>query len=280
VSGAVLGVVSMINYTERIALLMDDVCRRTPRLSFIDLKEVLIFGRFGRSHSEGAFATCHCMTLPESEPGYYFWRDRDTGHLTRRSEWFVTKSPEVRIGGTKIKYLISFVLPRFCDQSLERSRKAELYPPETPSWLAKIDTVVHELYHIDPESAGIRRLIRADGSDSPHTHGPEFYKEVAEMVQAYLATDPDPALYEFLQHDFTTLTSRFGGVAGTTFRNFPSFPQRYMKAVEMPIDPNVRVEPVKPPSQPVLYTADDLQMRQFLEQTSRRATRKGAHRAA
>ena len=62
----------MINYTERIALLMEDVCRRTPRLSFIDLKEVLIFGRFGRSHSEGAFATCHCLTLPESEPGYYF----------------------------------------------------------------------------------------------------------------------------------------------------------------------------------------------------------------
>ena len=44
----------MINYTERIALLMDDVCRRTPRLSFIDLKEVLIFGRFGRSHTRGS----------------------------------------------------------------------------------------------------------------------------------------------------------------------------------------------------------------------------------
>ena len=100
-SRAVARRVSMINYTERIALLMDDVCRRTPRLSFIDLKEVLIFGRFGRSHTEGAFATCHCLTLPESEPGYYFWRDRDTGQLTRRSEWFVTKSPEVRIGGTQ-----------------------------------------------------------------------------------------------------------------------------------------------------------------------------------
>jgi hypothetical protein len=270
----------MINYTERIALLMDDVCRRTPRLSFIDLKEVLIFGRFGRAHTEGAFATCHCLTLPESEPGYYFWRDRDTGQLTRRSEWFVTKSPEVRIGGTKIKYLISFVLPRFCDQSLERSRKAELYPAETPSWLAKLDTVVHELYHIDPEAAGIRKLIRADGTDSPHSHGPEFYKEVAEMVQAYLATAPDPALYEFLKHDFNTLNGEFGGVVGTTFRNFPSFPQRYMQPVEMPVDPTVRVEPVKPPSQPVLYTGDDLQMRQFLEQTTRRATRKGAHRAA
>ena len=87
----------MINYTERIALLMEDICRRTPRLSFIDLREVLVFGRFGRSDAEGAFATCHCLTLPESEPGYYFWRDRSTGELTRRSEWFVTKSPEVRV---------------------------------------------------------------------------------------------------------------------------------------------------------------------------------------
>jgi hypothetical protein len=37
---------------------------------------------------------------------------------------------------------------------------------------------------------------------------------------------------------------------------------------------------MKPPSQPVLYTEDDLQMRQFTDQTARRLTRKGAHRAA
>ena len=270
----------MINYTERIALLMEDVCRRTSRLSFIDLKEVLIFGRFGRSHTEGAFATCHCLTLPESEPGYYFWRDRATGELTRRSEWFITKSPDVKVGGTRIKYLISFVLPRFCDQSLDRSRKSDLYPADAPGWLAKLDTVIHELYHIDPDAAGIRKLIRADGSDSPHSHGPEFYVEVAEMVRAYLSSGADPELYDFLEHDFAGLTSRFGGVVSTTFRNFPSFPQRYMQAVAMPVDPNVRVEPIKPPSQPVLYTADDLQMRQFLEQTTRRLTRKGAHQAA
>ena len=270
----------MVNYTERIALLMEDICRRTSRLSFINLKEVLVFGRFGRSDAEGAFATCHCLTLPESEPGYYFWRDRSTGELTRRSEWFVTKSPEVRIGPTRIKYLISFVLPRFCDQTLERSRKADLYPAGTSPWVAKLDTVVHELYHIDPEAAGIRRLIRADGTDSPRSHGPEFYEEVAEMVNAYLASNPDPALLEFLQHDFKGLTDRFDGVAATTFRNFPSFPQRYMQSVDMPAEPGVRVEPMKPPSQPVLYTEDDLQMRQFTEQTSRRLTRKGAHRAA
>ena len=96
--------VGMINYTERMALLMHDVVRRTPLLSFIDLSEVLIFARFGRADAEGAYATCHCLTLPESEPGYFFWRDRATGELTRRSEWFVTKSPIVRLGSTDIKY--------------------------------------------------------------------------------------------------------------------------------------------------------------------------------
>jgi hypothetical protein len=59
----------MINYTQRIQRLMQDVVSRTPALSFIDLRDVLVFGRFGRPGAEGAFATCHCLTLPETEPG-------------------------------------------------------------------------------------------------------------------------------------------------------------------------------------------------------------------
>src|SRR5262245_11743557 len=100
----------MINYTERIKRVMQDVVLRTPALTFIDLSEVLVFGRPGRFGADGPFATCHCLTLPETEPGYYFWRDRETGELTRRSEWFVTKTPEVMVAGRRIKYLISFAL--------------------------------------------------------------------------------------------------------------------------------------------------------------------------
>lgn len=270
----------MINYTERIALLMRDVVARTPRLSFIDLREILVFGRFGRSDAEGAFATCHCLTLPESEPGYYFWRDRVTGELTRRSEWFVTKSPEVRMSGTKIKYLISFALPRFCNQRLNRSRKAELYAEGTEPWVAKLDTIVHELYHIDPDESGLRQVTRSDGSHSPRSHGPLFYENVAEMVQSYLASGPDPSLYGFLRHDFHSLIGRYGGVTCTTFRNFPSFPQRYQEAVDMPLDPLVRIEPVKAPSQPVLYTEGDLLLRHFTETGARRLSPSRQHRAA
>ncbi len=273
-----LACVSMINYTERIALLMQDVIRRTPLLSFIDLSEVLVFARFGRADAEGAFATCHCLTLPESEPGYFFWRDRTTGELTRRSEWFVTKSPIVRLGGTPIKYLISFVLPRFCEQTLERSRKAHLYPG-APGWIAKLDTVVHELYHIDPEETGIRRFVRADGGDSMRSHGPQFYEQVSEMVKAYLASGPDPAMYDFLQDDFGGLIDRHDGVVATTFRNFPSFPQRYMERLDIPsADLAVRVEPLKPLTQPVLYTEADLHVRQFAERRTTRVSWKGLER--
>jgi hypothetical protein len=265
----------MINYTERIQRLMQDVVSRTSSLGYIDLREVLVFGRFGRPGADGAFATCHCLTLPETDPGYYFWRDRVTGELTRRSEWFVTKTPEVRVGATRIKYLISFVLPRFCEQTLERSWKAELYGSVEP-WVAKLDTIVHELYHIDPAATGIRQIAHADGRRATRTHGPEFYDDVAAMTRAYLASNPDPELIDFLRWDFTQLQQRHGGVAATTFRNFPSFPQRYMAPCDaLPVEAKdgVKVEPVKRLNQPLLYTERDLHVRRFTADRTERIVR-------
>jgi hypothetical protein len=274
----------MMNYTERLTLLMQDVVSRVPALSFIDVGDVLVFARAGRSNAEGAFATCHCLTLPASEPGYYFWRDRSTHALTRRSEWFVTKSPIVTVGSREIKYMISFALPRFCDQTLDRSRKEKLYPGADP-WIAKLDTVVHELYHIDPELAGIRRIEKEDGTYSANCHGHQFFAQVSEMVHTYLDSKPSPDTYDFLRHDFATLNARHGGVVGSSFRTFPSFPQRYIeRLVEQPPcesdAPGVKVEPLRAPQQPTRYTEDDLHVREFKSDTSRRLIRKGQFRAA
>ena len=49
----------MINYTERITLLIDDLVKRVPGLRYIDPTTLLVFARFGRSHADGAYATCH-----------------------------------------------------------------------------------------------------------------------------------------------------------------------------------------------------------------------------
>jgi hypothetical protein len=274
----------MINYTERLTLLMEDIVRRVPTLSFIDMADVLVFARAGRSNAEGAFATCHCLTLPASEPGYYFWRDRATNRITRRSEWFVTKSPTVTLGTRQIKYMLSFTLPRFCDQSLDRSRKEKFYSG-ADAWIAKLDTVVHELYHIDPELAGIRRIEREDGTYSANCHGHRFFEQVAGMVHTYLNSQPSPATYDFLRDDFASLDATFGGVVGTSFRTFPSFPQRYIERLpeQLPCEADsdgVTVEALRAVQQPTRYTDEHLHVRQFMRETSRRLIRKGEFRAA
>ena len=185
----------------------------------------------------------------------------------------------------ELKYLISFALPRFCDQSLDRSRKEKLYPGAEP-WIAKLDTVVHELYHIDPELTGIRRIEREDGSYFANCHGNRFFELVAEMVHTYLKSRPDPAAYEFLRSDFDTMEQRHGGVAGVTFRTFPSFPQRYIErlADQPPCDtdgPGVSVEALRVPQQPTTYTENDLHLRRFQKaRHPRRRTRKGVGLAA
>jgi hypothetical protein len=274
----------LINYTERISLLMADVVSRVPTLSFIDMSKVLVFARGGRTHAEGAYATCHCICLPASEPGYYFWRDRKSGKLTRRSEWFVTKSPEVTIGATPIDYMISFTLPRFCDQQLSRTKK-QIHYAGGPNWIAKLDTIVHELYHIDPERPGIRRMERADGTYAANCHGHRFFEDVVGMVKAYLDTKPDPRAYDFLQYSFAELTERHGGVVGTAFKSFPSYPQRYSEACDpQPPSPaemaGCRIEPLKVAKVTTRFTEEDLVIREFLPKASRALVRKGKSRAA
>jgi hypothetical protein len=268
------GWTEMINYTEHLLLLMKDIVARVPKLSFIDMNRVLVFARAGRTTAEGAYATCHCICLPPSEPGYYYWRDRDTGRLTRRSEWFVTKSPRVHMSAQSIDYMVSFALPRFCDQMLARSRKQVHYKGQ-PNWVAKLDTIVHELYHIDPARPGIRRMERADGTYSANCHGDRFFADVVAMVNQYLDSKPDPQVSDFLRHSFDDLTTRHGGVLGTTFRAFPSYPQRYTEVLrpqpEAPPDVHCRVEPLKLPRVITAYTDDDLMTRQFLRDTTRRA---------
>jgi hypothetical protein len=266
-----------VNYTGHLTRLMHDVVARVPELSFIDLNRVLIFARPGRSSADGAYASCHCLSLPTSDPGYFFWRDRKTGDVTRRTEWFVTKSPDVYLNDARVNYMISFSLPRFTDQTLSRSRKRSLYPRGTADWVAKLDTVIHELYHIDPEQDCLRRFTTADGDVSDALHSPTYFEDVASLVQQYLASEPDQRLLEFLKHDFDGLRARYGGVAGVTFRSFPSYPRRYREAVadlEMPADVKAApIERVVDSAAGKIFSEDDLQLREFVGSGSRLITK-------
>ena len=178
----------------------------------------------------------------------------------------------VTVHGTLMNYMISFALPRFTDQTLGRSRKRSLYPENTPDWVAKLDTVVHELYHIDPEQNCLRRFTRADGTESDALHNASYFEDVAALVQQYLASSPDERLLEFLKYDFEALRARYGTVAGTAFRSFPSYPRRYREAVDgpaLPADiqdaPDARVVDTSPR----VFSARPLNVRALTGTTSR-----------
>jgi hypothetical protein len=268
--GSVLG---GIDYTSHLMTLMIDIVRRVPELAFIDLDRVLVFARPGRSSADGPFASCHSLGLPPSEPGYYFWRDVATGAVTRRTEWFVTKSPRVYRAGQLANYLISVALPRFPDQALSRSQKRVFYPAGTPDWVARLDTVVHELYHIDPDQTCLRRFRREDGTVLDALHSPTYFQDVARLVQQYLETRPEPATLEFLNYDFAGLRARYGSVVATTFRAFPSYPRRYREVVhDHPVPEDLRAVPVHKLDEPVAITVfldGDLQQREFFGHGSR-----------
>ena len=81
------------------------------------------------------------------------------------------------------------------------------------------------------------------------------------------------------------MTERFGGVVGTTFKAFPSYPQRYTEACHPQPAPPVemagcRVEPVKAPRVATRFREDDIVVREFLPNTSRTMVRKGKFCAA
>jgi hypothetical protein len=181
--------------------------------------------------------------------------------------------------------MISFALPRFCDQSLDRSRKERFYPRLGDGWIAKLDTVIHELYHVDPDRKGIRRIERGDGKYSAHCHGDRFFEQVADMVAEYLDSRPDPAAYDFLRYDFEKLEARFGGLVATSFRNFPSYPQRFIERLtpQPPWDADVAtidVEPLRMPQSRKVYTEADLYVRQFRRDAVRRTPRSASNLAA
>ena len=95
------------------------------------------------------------------------------------------------------------------------------------------------------------------------------------MVSEYLDSRPDPSAYDFLQGDFAALNKRHSRVVATSFRTFPSYPQRFLERLvaQPPCDSSlatVDVEPWREGRRRERYTEADLHVREFTLETSRR----------
>ena len=189
----------MINYTERLTLLMQDIVTRVEALSFIDM------ARRARVRAAGPHARrrrVRHLPLPHAaaERARLLLLARSRNRPHHAPLGVVRHQVAERVDRRAADQVHDFVRAAALLRSDARPvAQGALLSGRRQAWMAKLDTVVHELFHIDPNYSGIRRLDRGDGTYSTHCHSPRFFEQVAEMVSEYLDTRPDPSAYDFLR---------------------------------------------------------------------------------
>jgi len=173
------------DFTAHLRRLMVDIVARSADLGHIDVSRLLISALQARSaRVHGLQARVTPLRFPN-------------GMLTRVRRGVVFQVQRYFHGTHEFLYLMTFCLPRFLDQDFD----------------GKLITIFHELFHIGPRFDG--DLRRHEGRYQIHTHSQrEYDRAMAHHARAYLATQPDPTLHEFLRLNFAQLTQRHGGVAG------------------------------------------------------------------
>ncbi|MFO0964304.1 MAG: hypothetical protein U0793_01780 [Gemmataceae bacterium] len=171
------------DFSGHLRRLIDDIVRRCSEFNHIDANRLLIGGlqaRHAKPHGLQARVT-----------PLRFRR----GALTRPRRNVLYQVQRYFHGECEFLYLVTFCLPRFLDQDFD----------------AKFITIFHELYHIGPLFDG--DLRRHQGRCHLHTHSQKQYdRGMAKLAREYLATKPDPALFDFLRLNFAQLYQRHGGV--------------------------------------------------------------------
>lgn len=174
------------DFTAAIRTICTDISRRLPEMSHVDMERVAIGICQVRNRAmHGVFATLTPLRFVGGSVERTF-----RGRKLRIQ-------PLVDGVGQEYLYLLNFYLPRFMNLPLEE----------------KLSTIVHELWHIGPDFDG--DLRRHEGRCYAHGSSQKKYDELMDrMTRKWLASDPPPHLYEFLEGDFDQLAAEHGGIRG------------------------------------------------------------------
>jgi hypothetical protein len=175
------------DYTAALARVCGDFCFRVPELSHIDMSRVAVsFAQTKHSAPFGTFATTTPMRF----------KDGDLLFRSRGKMWTLQRC--YRSDGAEYLYILYFYVPRFIELKL------------TP----KLETIVHELYHISPNFNG--DLRRFPGRCFAHgTSQKKYDRTVHHFVQHWLNQNPPQKIWNFLQYSYNGLIAEFGDLYGT-----------------------------------------------------------------
>lgn len=178
------------NYTEPIRAVCSDMVFRLPVFSQIRMENVAVsLGRTRRNDMYGVYASMTPLRFKGGEL------------RGKRNNRLLEIPPLYDKERRPILYVLSIYIPRFVNLPIRE----------------KIDTLIHELYHISPSFDG---SLRSFGGRF-YAHGAsqkEYNRKVSALSRQWLSGDPRPELWDFLRYDFKTLCERYGGLTGETVR--------------------------------------------------------------
>ena len=166
--------------------LIGDISRRCDAFAHIDVERIVV--GTSRSRNRKRYGL-QAKLLP--------LKFRGGLHTGRIGDDLYYEMPRLMHGGREILYVIYFCLPRFQNLSFE----------------AKMTTVFHELYHINPDFNGdIRRF---PGRFYQHSHSEKEYDRTVERFsQQYLGDPASKAFTQFLRPNFEDLRRAHGEIGG------------------------------------------------------------------
>lgn len=178
------------NITDSIEAVCRDMTAKVPALQHIDMNRVAVRYCHTRNNKHtGVYATMTPLRFQNGE------------RIDIRRGRRIMLPRYLASSGQDALYLLSVYLPRFYAKDFRD----------------RLNTLTHELWHISPRFNGdIRRF---PGRCFIHGKSQKDYDAVAEqLVMQWLATNPDPNLYAFLQCSLQELWTRYC-IVGRVFKN-------------------------------------------------------------
>ena len=198
---------SGFNYTDALHILCRDICKRVKEFRNIDAEKIGYV----------------CKNVRNKDSRYGCWASMtplrfENGSLVtfKGRKYFKCQTvygPDLK---TPLLYIFSVMAPRFMDA---------LSPRE------KIDTVMHELYHINPLFNGDVR--RFPGRYWQHGSKKEYEAKSKSLADEWLASDPDPRIYDFLKYTISYFQEKCGGIIGAKLKRVRLIPITEKEALRL-----------------------------------------------
>ncbi|MFC2075405.1 hypothetical protein ACFLRA_03955 [Bdellovibrionota bacterium] len=177
----------MFRFDKAMKILIEDVVEHCAYFQHIKLDHVLISTKQAKAEgSEGTWAQLFPMRYKN---GAVSGIEKFSGRVERY------RMEPIFVDRKEIFYILYFFLPRFFNLS----------------FIEKVTTIFHELYHISPDFNGDVR--RFPGKNFMHGSSIDRYDSLMmALSKDYLFRTPNPEKSDFLRFGYKALNKRHGGV--------------------------------------------------------------------